>query len=106
MTAAPQLPAGVQLVRTTALWDGESAPAGLLSGHRVADGVWGRLIVRTGAVGFVFEDAPDITVQVGAGDSVVIPPARYHHVVLQGPATFAVEFYRRPKDQPSEPASS
>ncbi len=102
VTGASEMPEGLELVRTTALWDEHTVPAGVLSGHRVADGVWGRLVVRSGAVGFVFEDEPDVTIQVATGDTVAIPPAKLHHVVLDGPATFVVEFYR----QPSEPASS
>ncbi len=71
-----------------------TVPAGLLRAHRVADGVWGRLVVHTGSVGFAFDDSPDDVVAVHAGDAVVIPPARPHHVELRGPATFAVEFHR------------
>lgn len=106
MTSALELPKGLELVRTTALWSEETVPAAVLSGHRVADGVWGQLVVHSGSVGFVFEDEPDATIQVDLGGRVVIPPGRYHHVVLQGSSTFAVEFYRRPKNQPSEPTSS
>lgn len=88
------LPEGLKLVRTTALWDEETVPAGVLAGHRVADGVWGQLVVRSGAVGFVFEDEPNVTIEVATDGRVVIPPGRLHHVVLVGPATFVVEFYR------------
>ena len=52
------IPAGFEHTRTTATFDNDSAPAGLLKAHRVADGVWGRLVVHTGEVVFVFEDAP------------------------------------------------
>ena len=79
------------------MWNEDTVPAGVLSGHRVADGVWGQLVVRSGSVGFVFEDEPDVTIQVTADGRVVIPPGRLHHVVLSGPATFVVEFYRQPK---------
>lgn len=96
MTSVLKLPDGLELVRTTAVWDNDTAPAGILSGHRVADGVWGQLVVRSGTVWFVFEDEPDTTIHVGTGDRVVIPPARSHHVVLEGPASFVVEFYRKP----------
>jgi tellurite resistance-related uncharacterized protein len=106
VTSALGLPEGLELVRTTDLWNEETVPAGVLSGHRVADGVWGQLVVHSGSVGFVFEDEPHTTIQVDPGDRVVIPPGRYHHVVLQGSSTFAVEFYHRAKDQPSEPTSS
>ena len=90
----PQMPEGLEHVRTTDTFNNETVPAGLLRAHRVADGVWGRLVVYSGAVDFVFDDSPDEAITVPAAGSVDIPPAREHHVVLDGPATFAVEFHR------------
>ncbi len=95
------IPAGFEHTRTTATFDNDSAPAGLLKAHRVADGVWGRLVVHTGEVVFVFEDAPAAPVVVAAGGHVDIPPTRPHHVELGAPATFAVEFYRTPSSSGS-----
>lgn len=90
-----QLPAGLELTRTTPTFDQHTVPAGLLNTHRVADGVWGRLVVHTGRLNFYFEDDPDnYPLPVDAGGYVVITPTRPHHLELVGPATFAVEFYR------------
>ncbi|MEZ5374866.1 MAG: DUF1971 domain-containing protein [Acidimicrobiales bacterium] len=47
-------------------------PAGLLRAHRVADGVWGRLVVHSGTVSFVFDDEPEHPITVSAGDAVLI----------------------------------
>ena len=93
---SPKLPDGLEHVRTTDVFDNDTVPAGLLRAHRVAEGVWGRLVVTTGGVTFVFDDEPDRPITVEAGDSVAIPPGRQHHVELDGPATFAVEFHRLP----------
>lgn len=92
------LPDGLELARTTDVFDNDTVPAGLLRAHRVASGIWARLVVRTGNVGFVFENEPDKPMNIEAGDSVVIPPARPHHVELDGPATFVIEFHRLPGD--------
>lgn len=89
-----ELPAGLTLQRTTPTFDEQSTPAGLRKAHRVADGVWGRLRVERGSLGFVFEDRPDEVRTVSAGASQVIPPSRAHHVVIVGPVRFAVEFHR------------
>lgn len=102
MTDPDDIPDGFELVRTTDVFDTDSVPAGLLKAHRVADRVWGRLIVHGGSVRFVFEDDPDNGVTAKIGDSVVIPPGRLHHVELDGPAAFAVEFYRRPSEPDAE----
>lgn len=41
-----QLPDGLVLIRTTDVFDNATVPASLLRAHRVADGVWGRLVVH------------------------------------------------------------
>jgi len=89
-----QLPDGLELARTTAVFSNETVPAGLLAAHKVATGVWGRLVVRSGSVGFRFEDSPDELLQASVGESIVIPPERTHRVELDGPTEFVVEFYR------------
>lgn len=97
---APELPEGLEYVRTTPTFDNASVPAGLLRAHRVAPGVWGRLLVHAGALVFVFEDEPDAPVTVAAGATIAIPPDRLHHVELPGPARFAIEFHRIPETTP------
>ncbi len=95
-----RLPDRLELVRTTETFDQHTAPAGLRRAHRVAAGVWARLVVHTGEVRFVFEDDTDRPRTVGAGQHVVIPPQRPHHVEFPGPATLAIEFYRPPANEP------
>lgn len=82
----------MNLVRTTPEFDESTVPAGLLGEHRVAPGVWGRLIVHTGALGFGFEGRPERVVP--AGEHVAIPPDVTHHVRIVGPVRFVVEFHR------------
>ena len=93
---ATELPDGLVLARTTDEFDNDTVPAGLLRAHRVAEGVWGRLVVRSGSLRFVFEDDSGAPIDVGPGGMVVIPPGRPHRVVLDGPARFVVEFHRKP----------
>jgi tellurite resistance-related uncharacterized protein len=90
------LPDGLEHVRTTDVFDERRHPAGLLRAHRVADGVWARLVVHSGSLVFTFDDDPDRPRAVGAGGTVVIPPARLHHLTFDGPVTFALEFHRQP----------
>lgn len=90
------LPIGLELMRSTPNFDEQSVPAGLLAAHRVADDVWGRLVVTSGSLRFVFEDAVAGSAgrTIVAGEHQVIPPARAHHVELVGPVGFHVEFHR------------
>jgi len=92
-----ELPDGLELARTTPVFDETSVPSGLLAAHQITEGVWGRLLVVTGAIDFVFEDDVDNARHLTAGDHQVVPPARPHHVRLVGPVTFCVEFHRQPK---------
>jgi tellurite resistance-related uncharacterized protein len=87
------LPPGLSLARTTPEFTGETVPAGLLSAHRIASGVWGRLRVLEGSVLFVVEATKDSRVVV-AGETQVIEPDVPHHVEVAGGARFVVEFYR------------
>ena len=88
------LPDGVELVRTTPIFDESSVPVGLRAAHQVAEGVWGRLVVASGSVGFMFDDQPELIRSVGVGEVQVIPPGRLHRLVVDGPVTLAVEFHR------------
>lgn len=90
------LPSGLTHVRTTDVFDNDSVPSGLLRAHRVAEGVWARLVVHSGVVTFVFEDRSDSPSVLLAGETIAIPPTRPHHLELDEPATFSVEFYRAP----------
>lgn len=88
------LPAGVQWVRTTPEFDQDTVPAGLLSAHRLAAGVWARVVVRSGSLAFVFDDDPERPHRLSAGDCGVVPPERPHHLVLDGPVRLVLDFYR------------
>jgi tellurite resistance-related uncharacterized protein len=92
----PLLPIGLEHVRTTDTFDNHTVPPGLLRAHRVAANVWGRLVVHSGTVTFVFDDDPEHPITASAGCTVAIQPARQHHLELHEPATFSVEFHRFP----------
>ena len=87
------LPEGVVLVRTTELFTVDSLPAGLRRAHRVAEGVWGVLVVHAGEVRFVAEATGEART-VAAGQRQVIEPGLLHHVELSDDAEMAVEFHR------------
>ena len=89
----PELPDGLDLVRTTEIFDNDTVPAGLLRAHRIAKDVWGRLVVHSGSLDLVFEDG-DTAIGLAEGDTQAIPPDQPHHVAMTGPASFVVEFYR------------
>ena len=87
------LPSGLLLERTTPAFTAATVPAGLVRAHRIAPGVWGRLVVEAGTVTFVME-ADGASRRVGPGEHQVIPPDARHHVEPSADAVFAVEFHR------------
>ncbi len=93
MLERAELPPEARLVRTTREFSAGDVPAGLLSAHRMAEGVWGRLCVRAGSVVFVLED-PERSRSLEGGDVQVIEPGVPHRVEPSAGARFVVEFYR------------
>lgn len=93
-----EMPDGLQYVRSSEVWDETSAPAGLRRDHRLATGTWGRLQVTDGQLTFVPGSGweADGPAQLGTGSSQTIPPAMAHHVELDGPVRFRIDFYRVP----------
>lgn len=94
MIQPSELPDGLEHVRTTPVFDQDSVPKGLLQTHRIAEGVWGRLVVHTGSLAFESEDDDSDPQHIDAGHEVVIPPQRPHHLTISEPVTFAVEFHK------------
>lgn len=89
------LPPGLMLRRTTDVFTDTTVPAGLLRAHRVAQGVWGRLVVLEGRLRFVWDVAEfGDPLELVAGDSVVIPPDTPHRVEPRAGCRFVVEFHR------------
>lgn len=89
-----ELPADVAFVRTTKVFDEHTVPRGLRSAHTLADAVWGVIVVESGSLEFVFDDPPEAPRHLGVGEQQVIPPARLHHVAIDGPVGFRIEFHR------------
>jgi tellurite resistance-related uncharacterized protein len=86
-----ELPADLELRRTTPTWDAGTMPPALGRAHRVAPGTWGRLRVESGELRFQAETTPRTDRIVHAGEEQPIPPDVEHHVEPMS-ARFAVDF--------------
>jgi tellurite resistance-related uncharacterized protein len=95
-----ELPADLEVVRTTESWTAATVPAALKRDHRVARGVWGRLHVEQGSVTFRADTQPRIERRLAEGDEQAIPPEVPHAVEPDDTsgdgARFHVEFLRPP----------
>lgn len=70
-----------------------TTPANFQKHHATRPGVWGKLVMESGSMAFEWETNAGLSA-LAAGDTVVIPPETPHRVILQGPVSFFVEFYR------------
>ena len=93
------LPANVVLYKTTPEFNQESVPGGLQRNHTTAAGVWGRIVVHEGSLRYVIE-APEVEEHLREehllvpGVVGIVEPQVAHHVVIDGPVRFCVEFHR------------
>lgn len=92
-----ELPAGLELTRTTREFDTATMPDGLLRAHRIGVGSWGRLRMLAGALRFVWEETDRGFVDLAEGDTLIIAPQMFHHVEPETDARFVIEFHRRPE---------
>ena len=77
-------------------------PPGLRRAHRLADGTWGRIVVRSGRMRFTARSAPPVdtdlidTVLIDTvldeSRSQPIPPAVEHELEPLGPVVFHIDF--------------
>ena len=77
-----ELPDGLVVARTAGPFDESTLPAGLRRDHRVADGTWAILRVRSGVAHFTMQTEPEMSLDVRGGESQPIPPGVLHAVAL------------------------
>ncbi|HEX3567344.1 MAG TPA: DUF3565 domain-containing protein [Acidimicrobiales bacterium] len=89
-----EIPEGYRLGRTTTEWDEGSMPIALRRSHRLARGVWGRIVMSEGRMRFVSETDPVFDLIITPDAPQPIPPELAHRVEPLGPVRFAIQFFR------------
>lgn len=92
------LPDGVAPYGRSPDFTPDTLPTALQTDHATAAGIWGRLQVQTGRIRYQLAQSPEICVEVGAGESLVIAPEVRHRVAFVEPGRFHVEFCRAPRE--------
>ena len=91
-----RIPADMKSYKKTPVFDRHSAPNGLQREHATAAGVWALLHVLSGTLTFRFSEAGEsVSCEVTPDKPRVIVPQQPHHVVIAGPVSFQLEFFRR-----------
>ncbi len=93
-----ELPDDVAPYRTTPSFTQQTVPDGLQRGHITKAGVWGRIVVEEGELGFTIDGQ---TITLSPGTDGIVPPEVEHDVSVTGPVRFHVVLHRVPKTQGS-----
>jgi len=94
MSRQTTLPADVSKYSESPVFTDTSVPEKLTRVHKTKPGVWGKLVILSGALDFIVPGPPRLTETLSARSHGVIRPAEPHHVNITGPVTFKIEFYR------------
>lgn len=88
------LPTNVVLYKTTPEFNQDTVPMGLQRNHTTAANVWGRIVVHEGSLRYVIEEPVTEEHLLVPGSPGIVEPQIAHHVVIDGPVRFCVEFHR------------
>jgi tellurite methyltransferase len=89
----PELPELARVYKQTATFTEATVPAGLLRDHRTRAGVWARIVVTSGELGYTLE-APARAFVLTPKCPGIVPPEAPHFVMPIGRVEFHVEFLR------------
>lgn len=88
------LPAHLVHYKTTPEFDQHTVPRGLQRNHSTAPDVWGRIVVLEGSLRYVIEQPELEQHLLTPGAPGIVEPKILHHVVVDAPVRFCVEFHR------------
>lgn len=89
----PPLPEDARCYRRIGPFEADTIPAGLLRRHDLKPGVWGTLHIVAGSIHFCWDDDVGGRRLLGAGDTMLVPPAVPHHLETEWPVTLTIAFH-------------
>lgn len=88
------LPAGLVKYSQSPVFTEDTVPPKLMSEHSTKSGVWGQLVVSSGALDFVIPGPPEEVRSVRADHFAVIEPEIIHFIRIKEAVSFYIEFYK------------
>lgn len=88
-----QLPPDVRCYKQIGPFRGDEIPKGLLSEHRLKEGVWGLVTVCDGTLDFVWDDGSGDAHHLVAPTQIVVPPTVPHHLEHTEAAEISIAFH-------------
>ena len=93
------IPDAFTAYKTTKLFTHETVPKGFTKEHSTSKGVWALLHVRTGYLKFKLdEDGQETVYKITPDAPRVIVEEQPHHIIIDGPVSFQLEFFRDPAE--------
>ena len=90
------IPPEARAYKRTPTFTETSTPEALRKAHSTKAGVWGKLRVTEGRLLYVVDDpapgAETVALSPDTGPGIILPQQK-HHVEIDGPVAFHVEFY-------------
>jgi tellurite resistance-related uncharacterized protein len=90
----PTLPSEVRVYKRSRLFTPETLPQALQQDHSTKAGVWGRIVVETGAVLYTRKGYPPYALRPGSFGAIL--PQELHSVTFIEDGAFYVEFLQVP----------
>lgn len=88
------LPRGLEQYKKTPEFNETTVPAGLISDHSTKTGTWATITVLEGELIYKIMEPAVESHRLSPGTVGVIEPTIRHHLEIDGPVRFLVEFYR------------
>ena len=87
------LPASAEKYQETKVFTQDTIPAGFKREHSTKAGVWGKIIVVSGALELTIYEPEATQLVLDEGEFAIAAPRQTHSVRLSDGAAFKVEFY-------------
>jgi tellurite resistance-related uncharacterized protein len=84
--------------KQTDVFTAATMPAGLRKDHTTKAGIWARIVVAEGRLGYHVQPPLARSVELAPGTPGIVVPEVRHHVEPRGPVRFHVEFLRAPTE--------
>jgi tellurite resistance-related uncharacterized protein len=95
--AKPEVPERAVVYKRSPTFTSAGCPPALLREHRTKAGVWGRIVVESGALTLTLCEPTSVELRVTPNRPGVLPPTALHYVTLDPETRFHIEFLRVPE---------
>jgi len=90
-------PDDVNAYMSSKVFDQDTVPKGLTSAHSTKERTWGRIVIESGSLDYVVDDLDNKRFALSPGVDGIIAPQMMHHLEINEPVQFHLEFFAKGK---------